>query len=329
MSGALSDFDLSQVSDLGGTLVAMGSWSRDAGDGLSAVIVFVMSSGELIVYDGDNPGDASAWSKVGSFITGEPIGDRPLVNIGGDLVVITRQGVLPVSTLLRGGTPADVDATNYGKVRQDFVSAAVANGADYGWSGIRDSANNNLIVNVPVGGGSYRQYVYNLTAGAWSRFTGIDAVQWATFGGNVYFGGGGGKVFQLGGVNDDGTAIAVKAKTSFNYFGNRTTQKQITAVRPVIQLDGTQAMSVVLDSDFSDQAISATNTSIAGLTTGSLWNAANWNAGVWGGPPTPNDKFVSANSIGRNHALRLEANITGQNLSWISVDYVGQSGGVI
>ena len=97
----------------------------------------------------------------------------------------------------------------------------------------------------------------------------------------------------------------------------------------MIALDGSQAMSVFIDTDFGDRTISATNTTIAGLTAGSLWNAANWNAGIWGGPPTPNDSFISQNAIGRNHSLRLEANVTGQNLSWISIDYVGQSGGIV
>ena len=330
VSGALSEFDLGQIAERGGTVKAIGTWSRDsAGDGLASVIVFVMSTGELIVYSGDNPG-ADTWTKVGSFVTAPPIGDRCLVNIGGDLIVITTQGALPVSTLLRGGVVEDVDATNYGKVRQSLLDAAIATSTEYGWSGIRDSLDNSLLINVPVGGSTYDQYRYAITSGAWSKFTNVPAVQFATLGNDIYFGAAsGGRVFKMTGTQDNGAAIPIKAKTAFNYFGSRTTQKQITAVRPVIALDGSQAMSVFIDTDFGDRTISATNTTIAGLTAGCLWNAANWNAGIWGGPPTPNDSFISQNAIGRNHSLRLEANVTGQNLSWISIDYVGQSGGIV
>ena len=325
--GALSDFDLSQVTERGGVLRGIGEWSRDGGDGLASVIVFVMSSGEIVVYSGDDP--ASNFSKVGSYFAAEPIGDRPLVSLGGDLVVITRQGFLPVSLLLRGGSVEDVDRTAIGKIRQAAVDAATAGAAFFGWSGVTDPKDNKLVINVPVAAGTtFDQYVYNITSGAWTKFTGIPARQWASLGSDLYFGGDGGKVFKITGTTDDGAAITVKAKQAFTYFGDRASRKRITSIRPIIQLDGSQAFKIALDSDFGDRTITAANHTISGLSSGSAWDTGAWDAAVWAGTPTPNTLWLGTHNIGRNFAIRVEADTTGQNISWLATDYLGERGGV-
>ncbi|BAQ93892.1 phage stabilisation protein [uncultured Mediterranean phage uvMED] len=327
--GALSDFDLSQVTERGGTLTAIGSWSRDGGDGLAAVIVFVMSSGEIVVYSGDDPSSATNFQKVGSFFAAEPIGDRPLVNLGGDLIVITKQGFIPVSLLLRGGTPQDVDASNIGKVRQAAVDQAVATSDVFGWSGITDPGDNKLIVNVPTGGTTYEQYVWNITTGAWCKFTNIPALHFARLNGELYFGGASGVVYQISGTTDAGAAVPVKAKQAFNYFGDRASRKRISGVRPVVQLDGTQDFRIALDSDFGDRTLTATTHTITGLSEGGSWDTATWDLADWAGAPTPNTTFLGTHSVGRNFALRVETFASGQNISWLASDFLGEKGGTI
>ena len=326
--GALSDFDLSQVTERGGTLRAIGTWSRDGGDGLAAVIVFVMSSGEIVVYSGDDPSSATNFQKVGSYFAAEPIGDRPLVNLGGDLIVITKQGFIPVSLLLRGGTPQDVDASNIGKVRQAAVDQATATADTFGWSGITDPGDNKLIVNVPTGATTFEQYVWNITTGAWCKFTNIPAFHFARLSGDLFFGGAGGVVFKISGTVDNGAAIPIKAKQAFTYFGDRASRKRITSIRPVIQLDGTQQFRIALDSDYGDRTLSANTHTISGLSEGGSWDTASWDTSDWAGEPTPNTQFLGTHNIGRNFALRVEASASGQNIAWLATDYLGQRGGV-
>ena len=327
VGGALSDFDLSQVASRGGVLTAIGEWSREGGEGLASVIVFVMSTGEIIVYSGDDPSDNFAL--VGSYFAGQPIGDRPLVNIGGDLVIITTQGFLPVSLLLRGGAIEDVEKTAIGKIRQAAVDAATATDHVFGWSAITDPSDNKLVVNYPVAANTtFEQYVYNITSGAWTKFTGIPARHWARFDAVLYFGGAGGKVYKVSGTNDAGAAITVKAKQAFTYFGDRSSSKRVTSIRPVIQLDGTQAFKIALDTDYSNQTLTAANHTISGLSTGSVWDVPAWDAGDWGGDATPNVLWLGQTALGRNFALRVEASVTGQNVSWLVTDYIGEKGGL-
>lgn len=326
VGGALSDFDLSQIASRGGVLTAIGEWSREGGEGLASVIVFVMSTGEIIVYSGDDPSDN--FVLVGSYFAGQPIGDRPLVNIGGDLIVITSQGFLPVSLLLRGGAIEEIEKTTIGKIRQAAVDSTTATGSVFGWSAITDPSDNKLVVNFPVSASTtFEQYVYNITSGAWTKFTGIPARHWARFGGVLYFGGTGGKVYKTTGTTDAGAAISVKAKQAFTYFDDRTSSKRITSIRPVIQLDGSQAFKIALDTDYSNQTLTATNHTITGLADGSAWDDPAWDDGIWAGDATPNVLWLGQTALGRNFSLRVEASVTGQNVSWLVTDYLGEIGG--
>ena len=199
----------------------------------------------------------------------------------------------------------------------------------FGWSGITDPGDNKLIVNVPTGGTTFEQYVWNITTGAWCKFTNVPALHFARLDGELYFGGAGGIVFQISGTTDAGASVPVKAKQAFNYFGDRASRKRITGVRPVIQLDGTQDFRIALDSDFGDRTLTATTHTITGLSEGGAWDTATWDLADWAGAPTPNTTFLGTHSVGRNFALRVEASASGQNISWLASDFLGEKGGTI
>jgi hypothetical protein len=43
------------------------NWTNDAGDGVDDYAAFVFSTGEVLVYQGDDPGSVNAWSLIGRF----------------------------------------------------------------------------------------------------------------------------------------------------------------------------------------------------------------------------------------------------------------------
>ena len=51
LGGVLTKFPLSRVGQFGGNLIAIGTWTRDSGDGADDWIAFIMSSGEIIDRD--------------------------------------------------------------------------------------------------------------------------------------------------------------------------------------------------------------------------------------------------------------------------------------
>ena len=64
--GALTEFSLSRVAISGGSLVQMVTWTLDAGDGVNDLAAFVFNTGEVIIYQGSDPGDATDWALVGT-----------------------------------------------------------------------------------------------------------------------------------------------------------------------------------------------------------------------------------------------------------------------
>src|SRR6185295_12739004 len=172
--GGVTEFDLSGEATKGGYLLAMATWTRDSGAGVDDFAVFFTSEGEAIVYQGTNPNSATTWAKVGSYTIGRPLGRRCVMQYGGDCVVITENGIFPLSALLQSGDERSKFALSY-KIQNAVVDAARTYGAIFGWKSITFPAYDAMIVNVPIAeDGTHQQYVMNLLTKSWCKFTNWD-----------------------------------------------------------------------------------------------------------------------------------------------------------
>jgi len=97
IQGALSYFDLAQISRLGGKLVAIASYSDESGITPDDYIAFITDKGEVIVYAGFDPSNAANWLLVGRFYCARPIGKRCTINYGNELVILTTDGAVSFS----------------------------------------------------------------------------------------------------------------------------------------------------------------------------------------------------------------------------------------
>jgi hypothetical protein len=120
VAGAVSTFDLGGLCRKGGYIMACGSWTRDGGSGPDDIFVAITSEGECVLYSGNDPSDASAWSLVGVFSIGKPIGRRCIEKVGADLIVTTQDGAIPLSIFLpidqvggRGSHYLTISKTNF------------------------------------------------------------------------------------------------------------------------------------------------------------------------------------------------------------------------
>ncbi len=330
VTGTLTKFSLGQIVERGGHLVAIGTWSRDGGFGLDDLIVFVMSSGEMLVYQGTDPGSLGSFWKQGSYMAAEPIGRRCVTKVGGDLAVITKAGVLPVSLIMQGWTSDAINRkTQWGKYARGIRDAAALYSGNWGWQASEVFPNGRIYFNIPVVAAStYYQFVLNSMTGSWGEMHGVEARCRAVYNSEIYFGGTGGVVWKHAGTTDDGSAINFNGKGAFTYLGSRERRKQFTAVRPVIRAAGTVNASVGLDVDFSDISLPANMESFTGDSTGSLWDADLWDVGVWADEPDTVADWVSAGGEGRNCAVRFEGSASVE-IEWFSTDYMAKIGGFI
>ncbi|MGI9345510.1 MAG: hypothetical protein ACR2PW_04515 [Gammaproteobacteria bacterium] len=326
-TGALTEFDLGQIAQAGGFLMATASWSVDAGEGIDDRFVAVFSSGEVLVYQGSDPG--SDFAKLGSYFGGEPIGRRCFMQLGGELIIITKSGYLPLSVLVRDGTADAVENHPvWGKIRSAQNESAMLYSGSDGWEAVRAPSGKELIFNVPTAvGDQFIQHVQNTITGAWCRYTGLDAYAWGDYSGDLYFGGGGGIVYKHTGNTDDGGEIPFTCKQAFSYLGDRGRIKDVTSTRPMVDIAGSLIATIGLDVDFSERNFPANNAEFTSTSTGTGWDEDDWDVAEWGDSPQPKQKWFSIRGCGRNFSVVFQGT-TSATLKWYATDLLGRVGGI-
>lgn len=321
VTGTLTKFPLSRVGTFGGNLVAMQTWTLDAGDGVDDLAVFFMSSGEAIVYQGTDPGDADAWALVGIYRIAPLLGIRCAQKLAGDIICATKEDYLAFARVFkRDRTGADET-----KIAGAAKAAADAYASNFGWQVVHYPKGNMLIVNVPVQASSeYHQHVLNTLTGAWCRFTGMNARCWCVFNDNLYYGGGDGKVYRADvNYDDDGEVIEAEGQTAWNNF--RSLQdKVITAVRPIMSADGTLNLSLGTQFDFKDIALPQETSS---ASEGSPWDTSEWDVAEWSPEATIRDGWHGASGRGHAVSMRMRVASKGQAIRWFRTDYLVKPGG--
>jgi hypothetical protein len=317
--------DLSSIAKFGGTLVDLDTWTLDAGYGADDNLVFVTSNGEVIVYAGTDPSSSATWALIGVWKLGAPIGKRCLLKYGGDLLIITFDGLIPLAGSLQSSR-LDPKVALSNKI-QGAVSAAVTNyGSNFGWEILYSAKNTALWINVPVADGEQQQqYVMNNITKSWCNFTGWNANCWATFNDDPYFGGNGVvcKAWDNGYV--DGTAsIQTTALQAFNYYESRGVKKYFTRARPSIFTDGVPAVYIGMNVDFN-VADTTASLSFSPSTVG-LWDTGVWDTAIWGSGLQITNNWQGITGIGYSGGIQLKSSSSGLQIEWAATDVVYQTG---
>jgi hypothetical protein len=268
ISGAASLLDLGPVFSKGGTLTCQGSWSVDGGQGQDDLAVFMTDQGQVAIYQGSDPTLSTDWELIGVFDIGTPLGRRSLLRYGADLAFLTTTGVLLASQALRLNRAQEDAVALTQKVQNAFWQATRSYAANFGWEGCLYPAGGLAIYNIPtVTDSEAVQYVQNLQTGAWSRWTGMNAMCWAVANEKLYFGGTDG-IYQADvGVTDNGSDLVADMVTAFSYFGGQGQQKQFTMLRPILNATSNVVPAVDMLVDFNLATPTATPTVISDRST--------------------------------------------------------------
>jgi hypothetical protein len=324
--GALTEFDMSGEAKKGGYLMAIATWTRDAGDGQDDVAVFITSEGEALVYQGNNPSSLTTWAKVGTFFIGKPLGRRCVTQFGGDLVVITQNGTFPLSAALQSAAIDYKLALSF-KIEDAFTEAARNYGSNFGWEAIVYPAQSALLVNIPISeDGEHQQYVMNTTTKAWCKFTDWDAEDFAILNGQLYFCDGTAVNKAWSGTSDGPDEIVAYAKTAFSYFNSPGQNKQFKMFRPVFAANGTFTFLTDIDVDFNDEEISGTATYT--VQAGATWDVSNWDESYWATNLEVLKEWTSpAEWEGYCAAGKIKIQTSSLTIQWMSNDFMHERGG--
>lgn len=108
--GALTFFNLGQFLDSDGTLLFMVPLTIDGGSGPDDIAAFVFSNGQVLLYQGDDPGAVSAWEQIGRFRIPQPKGHKAWTIIGATTIIGTVSGPVDLQRALQLG-PVDLTST--------------------------------------------------------------------------------------------------------------------------------------------------------------------------------------------------------------------------
>lgn len=326
VSGAATKLALGPLCKLGGSLLAMCTWTRDGGAGIDDLAVFVTTKGEALIYSGSDPSSATTWALQGIFRIPEPVGRRCFVKTGADIGLITSQGVLPLSAILplASSGAAKVAATD--KISGAFSTAYNGSSDAFGWQIIEAPKDRLLIINVPLNERvTAHQYVMNAQTGAWCRFTGFNAGCWSLLGDELYWGGHDGTIWKYSGSSDDGDEIDAVSVSAFSNF-RVNSLKQIVMARPMIYGPDGYIPLVALRKDYDLGTVNYQAT--ASVSGGAIWDEAVWDEADWGIAIAPTAIWQSVGDIGTVFSVGLAVAVTDQ-FQLNAVDLMFETGGFL
>lgn len=256
IAGACGLLDLGPVFNKGGTLAAMGTTSWAYSLSPDDFAVYVSTQGQVALYQGTDPSNASLWSLVGVYDLGYPMGPRSLIKYGSDIAIITTDGVVPLSAAMKLDRTQDNAVALTQRIQSAFqTSTATYPAGTFGWQGMLYPKGGLAIINVPSSPAV--QYVQNVQTGAWCRFTGINTTCWGIANNNAYYGSGSNVLQWDLGADDAGTPIVYDGCSAFTNF-HSPGQKRFTAVRPLMNTVGWILPAVEVDVDYKITVPTAT-----------------------------------------------------------------------
>jgi hypothetical protein len=324
IQGAATKFPLGPLFTMGGYLMAMATWSLDAGEGLDDHAVFISSEGQIAVFAGTDPANSSTFALIGVYNVGAPIGRRCFVKFGGDLLIICRDGVMPLSKALLSSRMS-TEAAVTDRIRYAMADAVTQYGAIEGWQLQPFPAANMLLLNVPVASDTSEQYVMNTINRRWCRFTNWNAHCWALFDNHIFFGGNGVVRKAWDGYMDDGENVMGNVISAFSYFGSRAWLKRWTMARPILVSTGVPSilMGINVDYDMSDP----TGVPTLAHPGGALWDIGLWDVSLWGGTQLVQKNWQTVYGIGVCASLHMVISTLNSEVRWMATDFVYERAG--
>ena len=275
--GELERFELGTVAQNGGKIKLITSWTqKDSGDGKDDFFVVCFSTGEILIYQGDDPQSGGFWELVGKYYTSEPLSIRGSDHFGSDVIIMTRDGYINLSTVIQQGRTADIN--QFSRMIYTAIVDRTASKSDaFGWECHLYPKDGLFVFNVPLTFSSYEQHVLNTVTMKWCRFRDMNAVCMTVHDDQLYGGLTDGRVAKLlVGTSDLNAPIQYTALTAYNTFGNAGYQKHLVAAQILSTHEDPEQINLRAYADYTFPVIKRL-----------LPSDFMADEGVWADPPVP------------------------------------------
>lgn len=289
--GDLKKYDLGTFTQKGGKLVIVATWTQqDSGDGKDDFLVFIFSTGETLIYQGDDPETIGYFEFVGRYFMAEPLSIRGCTNFGSDLIVMTRDGYVNLSSIVQQGRTSDVPQFSR------LISKAITDITAYqpilfdGWDVELFAKKGMMVFNAPLSDRTFEQHVLSTLTMRWCKFVNLNVNCLEVHKERLFGGAQDGTVkAMLETTSDDGNPIYFNCLYAFQYLDNPGYQKMLSSAQIIsthsqpelIQLSGYADFQIptLLSVQFptrGDQAEWSIEPAVPAQPEGSYWNEDYW-----------------------------------------------------
>lgn len=292
IAGTAAAFELSTKFPHGGNLVGIYSWSVDGGDGIDDYIVFLSSSGDIVIYRWTDPDVASTIDQTNAYYIGPPpSGRRVAASSGGELYILSRLGILPMTRLVSGRPVQEQDIYATRNITPLVRGRMQVTNFGIGWEMIPVTRHSIFILSSPFDNSSPAnavQFVQSFNTGGWSIFKGVPILCGAEYDGQFYFGGPDGIVYRMINASDNvllststGDSIPFNLVSSYSDGGEPAYTHRIQLLRAVMEVNGDIGYSIAARYDYDVSELRAIYHTVLGYP--STWNNSFWDSAIWGG----------------------------------------------
>ena len=330
VTGAVTSFNFGARFQHGGDLRCLASFTRDGGSGADDGLVVVSGGGDVLFYQGTDPGLFGAFELRGVWYVGAvPSGRRLTTDNGGDVLLMTSTGVQSVDKMLAGGA-AYTAQYETAKIANLFNQLQASTANLRGWAMRLHPLDSCLMVLVPVAAGqATQQLVMSLSTKGWHRYRdlpiGVCAEPW---GGTLYAGTEDGRVI----VNDgyvDGVLLSdpnsylpidFSLLTAFANLGNPSSKRVQDVVTYVLSQGG--AVVHRAEARYNGDMSEAAPITAPAAAGASAWDVGKWDAAKWGGEYQPQRTVFGAVGMGSQVAIAVRGKASSRmTLTGIDVSF--------
>jgi hypothetical protein len=339
IGGLLKAIPLSGAASKGGKLLFGAAWTIDAGDGLDDKCVFVTDQGECLIFTGSDPSDASNWRQEGRYQVPKPMGMNAHVLLGGDLLIATVDGIVPLSAAITKDAEQLQLTMLTTPIRSMWREEVLAK-SNWAWTMERWDEFGAMFVTWPGGPvGERRCAAVNTASGAWARMVGWDATCFIRMRGDMFFGNQDGRIMQADRTGyDDGVPYVCTIVGGWEIFQSpsqtcvwhQARASFAAAAREPFNPHISACVDYVIELPIPPNP--GPDPGVLDVWDQGLWDEALWDQPTVTVPTVRNTGWVSVGATGYSHALVVQVQVAQSakpNVELISITATFERMGVV
>lgn len=164
ITGALTRFPLGRLGNITGRILTMRSLTINAGNDYDDVLAIFTTTGQIIVYSGLNPGDEDDWRLSARVQAAPPLSVRGFTQVGSDLWMMTRTGIVSVADSLQRSVLALVSTISE-QIHSEIIRLVEAGSAT--WS-LHTAPDGSMVIINRVSDMGAEQFILYMDSRTWA-----------------------------------------------------------------------------------------------------------------------------------------------------------------